>query len=422
MSSRRDVVTALASSGLFLPGPGWLNATRRWSGRTAAKRFRVRAITAGVTIKSAADLKPIEAALQVLGRAKQAFTDAGYEVQTTRIATNPVLSGMSAAARRQVLPELEALDQAVAAGGSVLSIGPVRTDNAADPELPEWAAELVTRTSRISFSVVVASPERGIHRVNLATAAEVMVALSRAIPGGGANFRFAASANIPAGTPFFPVAYHGGADSLAIGLESPLLLLDAFTGAQDVEDGARRLRTALNEALAPVERLGSELARREGRVYLGIDPSPAPGMDSSIGAAIEALTHVPFGGGSTLDACAAITAVLKAVQVKTCGYAGLMLPVLEDPVLAKRADEQRYGLRELLLYSSVCGTGLDVVPIPGDTSRESLIRVIGDVAALSARLRKPLSARLFLVPGKKVGETAHFDDPLLTDSAVFKVE
>ena len=42
--------------------------------------------------------------------------------------------------------------------------------------------------------------------------------------------------------------------------------------------------------------------------------------------------------------------------------AGLMLPVLEDPVLAKRAGEGRYGVQDLLLYSSVCGTGLDVVP------------------------------------------------------------
>ena len=52
-----------------------------------------------------------------------------------------------------------------------------------------------------------------------------------------------------------------------------------------------------------------------------------------------------------------------------CGYCGLMLPVLEDPVLAQRAGEGRYSVRDLLLYSSVCGTGLDVVPVPGDTRR-----------------------------------------------------
>jgi uncharacterized protein (UPF0210 family) len=97
-----------------------------------------------------------------------------------------------------------------------------------------------------------------------------------------------------------------------------------------------------------------------------------------------------------------------------------MLPVLEDPVLARRATEGRYGVQDLLLYSSVCGTGLDVVPLPGDTPVEVLARIIRDVATLSARLRKPLSARLFPIPGKAAGQVARFDDPYLTDCAVME--
>ena len=78
-------------------------------------------------------------------------------------------------------------------------------------------------------------------------------------------------------------------------------------------------------------------------------------------------------------------------------------------------------MQDLLLYSSVCGTGLDVVPLPGDTPVEVVARIIQDVATLSARLRKPLSARLFLIPGKTAGQVAHFDDPYLTDSAVMGI-
>jgi uncharacterized protein (UPF0210 family) len=96
--------------------------------------------------------------------------------------------------------------------------------------------------------------------------------------------------------------------------------------------------------------------------------------------------------------------------------------VLEDTVLAKRAAEGRYGIAELLLYSSVCGTGLDVVPLPGDSSAESLASVIGDVAALSAKYRKPLSARLFPVPGKRAGDTVTFNNPFLIDSVVMKLD
>src|ERR1700758_3593348 len=99
-----------------------------------------------------------------------------------------------------------------------------------------------------------------------------------------------------------------------------------------------------------------------------------------------------------------------------------MLPVLEDPVLAQRASEGRFTVRELLLYSSVCGTGLDVVPVRGAGGADQLAALIADVAALSTKLRKPLSARLFPVPGRRVGEVARFNDPYLTDCAVMKLE
>jgi uncharacterized protein (UPF0210 family) len=175
--------------------------------------------------------------------------------------------------------------------------------------------------------------------------------------------------------------------------------------------------------LGPVQTLGEQLAQAEGVQYLGIDTSPAPGMDRSIGAAIESLIRRPFGQPATLQACAAITAVIKTLSVRSCGYCGLMLPVLEDPVLAKRAQERRYGIQELLLYSTVCGTGLDVVPIPGNVGADAMARLIADVATLAVRLRKPLSARLFPVPGKTAGDTVRFDgDARLTECRVFEVD
>ena len=146
------------------------------------------------------------------------------------------------------------------------------------------------------------------------------------------------------------------------------------------------------------------MARAEGVQYGGIDSSPAPLGDDSIGAAIEALSGAPFGEAGTLQACALVTDVIKRLPVKLCGYSGLMLPVLEDTVLARRASEGRYGLRDLLLFSSVCGTGLDVVPLPGDTPAATLERIMLDVAAQAVKLSKALSVRLFLVPGKGVGD------------------
>jgi uncharacterized protein (UPF0210 family) len=252
-------------------------------------------------------------------------------------------------------------------------------------------------------------------------AAQVISALGGAGGGGIANFRFAAAACVPAGTPFFPVAYHEGPPSLAVGLETPNLVRQAFAAAKDPSQASERLRVLLDAELRPVEKLAEIAAEQGKRRYLGIDTSPAPGRDSSIGLALETLTGQPFGSASTLQACAAVTAAIKSVAVMTCGYSGLMLPILEDPILADRVTEGRIKISDLLLYSTVCGTGLDVVPVPGDAAVQDLARVIGDVATLAVRLKKPLSARLFTVPGKRVGEQVEFADPLLCSSKVMSL-
>ncbi len=379
--------------------------------------FRVRTITAGTNLKSLADTRAVEAALATLKRAKQAVTDAGYEVQTVRIATQPLLEDAGPRARGAAMSALQALDRAVVAESALLSIGPVLAPDGDDPEFGAWAAELARTTQSISFTVRVASPERGTSPRGVTAAGD-----ARATPAGIGNFRFAAAANVPAGTPFFPVAYHSGSDAMAIGLESPPLLTAGLAEANTLGEAKQHLTELLESRLGPLERLVRDIARRERRSYTGIDVSPAPGKDASIGATIEALTGVPFGAPSTLAGCAAITDVLKGLRIKMCGYSGLMLPVLEDPVLARRASEGRFSVRDLLLYSSVCGTGLDVVPLPGDSRADRLAALIADVAALSTKLRKPLSARLFPVPGRAAGEMARFDNPYLTDSVVLKAE
>ena len=390
--------------------------------RDKTHRFRIRTITAGVNLKNTSDRATVESAIGFLQKAKKKFEDEGYEIQTLRIATQPLPEYLNGKSRAAVLADLKAIDGVVSAKNVLFSIGPVITDDRYDPEFASWATQLVKETKNINFSVTVASPERGIHRQTALTAAEAIVAISKSSRGGEGNFRFTAAANCLADTPFFPVAYHQGGAAFSIGLETPGLLLEAFRDSKDIEDAKAKLKALLETEFRPVEKLAWEIARDDHREYRGIDVSPAPGKDQSIGAAIEALTRLPFGSASTLAACAAITDVLKSLSIKICGYSGLMLPVLEDPVLAQRAAEGRYSVRELLLYSSVCGTGLDVVPLAGDTPAKELAALIRDVAALSTKLHKPLSARLFLIPGKKAGDHAEFDNPFLTGSVVMKLD
>lgn len=384
----------------------------------AQKNFRIRTITAGVHLSNGANLDPAKAAVAFLHQARSRFEAEGYEVQTLRLATQPLQNYLPDWAAPASLQAIKALDQFAVDNQVNCSIGPVITADQYFAGFADWAAALVQQTNNTSFSCEVASTASGVHFNALRCAAEAMHAITRATAGGEGNFRFAAAAFIPSGTPFFPVAWFDQGMAFSIGLETPNLLTAAFAGRKDFNDARQRLKASMESALGPVAALASELAQGAGWNYLGIDTSPAPSLDASIGRAIETLTQVPFGGPSTLAACAAITDVLKGLSIKTCGYSGLMLPVLEDPVLAQRAAEGRYGISELLLFSNVCGTGLDVVPLPGDVSVEELTAVISDVAALATKYHKPLSARLFPAPGKKAGDKVRFDNPHLTECVV----
>ena len=405
--------------------------------------FRVRTITAGVSLSGLADTAALLRAIDFLKAAKQKFVARGYEVQTLRVATSNLYTYLGSHSLYETLPYLERFDRIAQRAGVILSVGQVSSPDGYSTGMAEWAADLVRRTKTISFSLAISSHLLGIHTHSIREAAEIIRALSK-VDNGEANFRFTAAANCPAGIPFFPAAFHEGGNSFAIGLESANLVEEAFAhvgegeggsgrgfagGRQDIRPAAgsreaarRALKELLEKNLRPVQELGERIETGSGWTYDGIDVSAAPGLNASIGRAIETYTHQPFGSPSTLGACALITDVLKGLDIKKCGYSGLMLPVIEDPVLAKRAEEGRYTIGELLLFSSVSGTGLDVVPIAGDVPQEVIEGILTDVAALSLKYTaKALSARLFPIPGKKAGDRVSFQNPNLTETTVMEI-
>jgi uncharacterized protein (UPF0210 family) len=410
LSRRR--FTQLLPLGFAAPLTAGLGTTPR------AYDFRIRTLTAGLQMGGKGWLDEAERAARFLFAAREAFVARGYEVQTLRIATQPFHEYHSNWASATALETIKMLDKFALDHDLMLSIGPVVSADEYHAEFADWAVERISETSNISFSLNMASEAGGVHHYGLRSAAEAILAIAHGTPGGAGNFRFAANAFTPAGTPFFPAAYFDQGRAFSIGLESPNLLTAAFKQASNLTEAKTVLSERLHNALEPIALLATEVAAQERWRYLGIDTSPAPGLDASIGAAIENLTGEPFGSASTLAGCAAITSVLQNLRVLSCGYSGLMLPIMEDPVLARRAAEHRYGISELLLYSSVCGTGLDVVPIPGNSSPSAVANILTDVAALAARYQKPLSARLFPAPGLQAGDTVRFDNPHLTDAMV----
>jgi uncharacterized protein (UPF0210 family) len=188
---------------------------------------------------------------------------------------------------------------------------------------------------------------------------------------GQGNFNFGATAMLKPYGPFYPGAWHpgGGPRSFAIGLESANVVMDVFAREHDPRTAGKALLDALTLHLRAVESAATKTAAGSGWTYAGIDPTPAPGGQSSIGAAIESFIGAPFGSPGTETAAAIITRAVKDVPVKQTGYSGLMIPVLEEATLTKRWTEKTYGLDSILAYSAVCAGGVDTVPLPGDYER-----------------------------------------------------
>lgn len=363
------------------------------------------------TITVGAREEDLPRASEAARMARAQLQDAGYTVQTMRLALATVGSNRCAdfVNVAQGAEEL-ALDH----GFEHVSIG--RIDAERLPHVPD----AIAATQIVSASARIVGLNGNIDPIAIRIAGEVIARIAATTPDGLGNMRFAASACVRAGSPFFPASYHdGGGPWLAIGPEAASLAVEATRAVDSPAAASARLTTLVE---GHDQRIRAALAGIEQSQHVfvaGCDWSlaPRPGDDCSVGAAIEALSGVPFGAWGTLSAVRQLTEAIRAARVDTIGFSGVMLPVIEDSVLAQRSLEGRYTIRDLLAFSAVCGTGLDTIPLPGDTRPEQIALALSEVATLASALRKPLTARLLPLPGARAGELTQLnftDSPEMT--------
>jgi uncharacterized protein (UPF0210 family) len=381
--------------------------------------MKIRTITTGVPLKSAADFEKIRPAAEFNRNAGALFQQAGYEVQSTRIATNSWEQYLTGSTREEILRDVRTIEELC----RDLKVDFFNLGYAGSAETILHCEEMVRHTSVVSCSAKMGDAQTGINPANVKAAAEVICRISQETDGGMGNFRFCAWADCKPGIPFFPAAYHEGETSFSIGLESGDLMMRAFSESKNLLEAEQNLKSLVEEELKKIQDVAQQVSIEHHVRFRGIDASLAPSLleDESIAFAYEKLLPGRFGDPGTLAISAVVTGVLKKLSVKTCGYSGLMLPVCEDFGLARRASEETFNLTNLLLYSAVCGCGLDVVPIPGDTPAEKIEAILLEVATLAVTLNKPLSARLLPAPGKKAGDMTAFDSPYLVNCRVFDV-
>jgi uncharacterized protein (UPF0210 family) len=358
------------------------------------------------------------AAGRAVGEVRAALVEAGYTVQTTRLASAPFprVAGGDASKVQQLALDLEAacfvhkIDYA--------TLGPARPGDG--PAMYHAIPEALRSSDHVFAAASIAERPGGISLPAARWAADVIAACATINPDGFGNLRFAALANVPPGTPFFPAAYHeGGPPVFSIGVEAADLAVAACNEANSLADARARLVRAVEDHAQRIAKAARKPGLRGAR-FGGIDftLAPFPEQARSLGAALERLTGQAVGQHGTLAAAAFLAEALDRARTPHVGFSGLFFPVLEDAVLAARAAEGRLTVADLLLYSAVCGAGLDTVPLPGDTDAGALAAILLDVAALALRLNKPLTARLMPLPGKHAGDAVQFDFPYFAPSRV----
>jgi uncharacterized protein (UPF0210 family) len=374
----------------------------------------IRTITAFVNLERDRYQIQMAEAVKFLKYAETKFESRGFTVQTLRIATQPFPEYTQGMSHDDTIRFFKSLDAVAEHDKIMLSIGPAYLAEGDGDAQARLLTDILKNTKSLFGSVVVTSDGK-VNASAVNAAARAMKALSETERSEG-NFRFAALASVPPYSPFFPAAYHTGSGrQFTIGLQSAGTVKAAFENAPDAETAKRRMIDLFVTQAFDAEHVASSIDQEQGWIYLGQDLSPAPSKDASIGEAIELLSKQPFGTSGTMTAVRVITSALNEIGARKIGYSGLMMPIAEDPRLAERWNAGGVSLEALMSYSAVCGTGLDTVPLPGDTSVEEIARIIGDVATLSVKWNKPLSARLLVIAGKHAGERTEFNNPNLID-------
>lgn len=365
-----------------------------------------------------------------------ALQQSGYTVQSLRLVTNPFGEYLNTTNSDTATQGLASITQHLATLNQDsrmrirFAIGEARTAH----EISLLPALIKGYGDLCNACVNVATDEQGqLHNTMIEQAVQAIQQIAATTPNGEGNFNFTVNFNCDSYIPYFPAGYHRGerGNAVVLGLETPDLLLQSLqtlpTMTSSHADFMHRAYTAMqtalqyhvNQVLTTIEQTPLD----SGWQFIGMDTSAAPSKDCASMVDVYRLLGVPyFGASGTVEASALLTKVFKSVQgVEKIGFSGLMLAVTEDLGLAQATQNGEFDIRALLTYSSICGIGLDTVPIPGDTPTEKVCAIMRDTGTMAYRLNKPLTVRLFPVPHLQAGEMTRFKSEDLCNCAILAV-
>lgn len=359
--------------------------------------IRIRTITYNLPeVITDKDYKTIEAC-------SARFSSIDYEVHTQRISCvpcgkfDPVLIG-----------ELSNFSQKSGVRWFNLPVDLWKGDAASAEEI----RDVLVQNSN-AFVNVICAKDAVINSEIINFTAKQFLINAEAASDGLINFRFGASMNVAPNGPFFPFTHSGGKASFSIGLEIAEEIndiLESMAVISDINEVKNQIVDVLTPQITEIEHIAENIAADCGIEYAGIDFSlaPLPKDKNSVISIVNLLGVNKIDDTGVLFVTAFLTGLLKqfAKTHKSVGFSGVMYSLIEDQIYAEINSTEGFSIDRMISLSTMCGCGVDMVPIPMDSTLNSIENILLEIACVSSRLKKPLGVRL--LPIKSDDGFTHF--------------
>lgn len=410
---------------------------------------RVRTITAFISLpaEQAKWRACLEEAKQQCDSLANAFRQSGYTVQSLRLVTNPFSQYLDTSTAATAKAGLAVITQHLTDLNQDsdlrirFAIGEAQNEHDLTilPEMIKDYGDLCNACVNIDINEFGILDDQLIKQ-----SVKAVEQIAKITPKGQGNFNFTINFNCRAYIPYFPASYHRGerGNVMVLGLETPDLLVHALEQNQNhakaqqsadlsyeagMQSAYSAMRSALQSEVDTVMAIAQGVSLTTGWQVIGLDTSAAPSKDCASMVTIYRLLGVAyFGASGTVEVSSLLTRVFKSIafqdkELSQLGFSGLMLALSEDTGLAEASKRGEFDIRSLMTYSSVCGIGLDTVPIAGDTPSDKICALMRDTGTMAYRLNKPLTVRLFPVPNLQTGDMTEFDSDDLCNSRILLV-
>jgi len=290
-----------------------------------------------------------------------------------------------------------------------------------DEKLIRSLPAALSQTEQVCASVNVASTKSGINMDAVRLMGEIIkqTAEATASKDGIGCAKLVVFCNAPEDNPFMAGAFHGVGEAesvLNVGVSGPGVIKAALENCRGANFDA--LADTIKKTAFKITRMGQlvgmEAARRIGVPFgiLDLSLAPTPAVGDSVARILEEMGLQTAGTHGTTAALAMLTDMVKKGGIMASthvgGFSGAFIPVSEDEGMVAAVKSGCLSLDKLEAMTCVCSVGLDMIPLPGDTSPATIAAIIADEMAIGMVNNKTTAVRVIPVPGKKAGDWAEF--------------